>query len=54
MTADNKHQADRQLSEILGRVKYIGPEPTPSEDEIMDMAVAEVRTARAERAKGRS
>ncbi len=43
--------ADQQLDEILGRVKYIGPAPPPSEDEAMDMVVREIRAARA---KGRS
>jgi hypothetical protein len=39
-------KVDQQLDEILGRVKYIGPEPPPSEDETMDMAVDEVCAVR--------
>ena len=35
-------QADQQLDEILSRVKYIGPQPPPSEDEVMDMVVDEI------------
>jgi hypothetical protein len=52
VTTDSQRQANHQLDEILGRVKYIGPEPPPSEDEAMDMVVAEIRAAR--RAKDRS
>jgi hypothetical protein len=48
MTADRQRRADRQLDEILGRVKYIGSEPPPSEDEVMDMVVHEIRAVRAE------
>jgi hypothetical protein len=46
-------QADSQLDAILSRVKYIGPESPPSEDEVMDMVIDEVRAVRAERGKGR-
>lgn len=46
-------QTEPQLDEILGRVKYVGQEPPPSEDETMDMAVDEVRAVRAERGKRR-
>ena len=35
-------QADQQLDEILNRVQYIGPQPPPSEDEVMDMVVDEI------------
>lgn len=46
--------ADRQLERILSRVRYVGPKPAPTEDEIMDLAVSEVRTVRAKRAQSRS
>jgi len=54
VTVIDRAEADRQLGAILSRVKYIGPEPPPSEDEMMDMVVEEVRAVRAEHAKGRS
>ncbi len=41
---------DRSLDEIMGRVKYIGPEPPP-EGEIMDAAAKAVRRVRDEQAK---
>src|ERR1051325_9932182 len=47
-------EADRQVGAILNRVKYVSPEPPPSEDEMMDMVVEEVRSVRAKHAKGRS
>lgn len=46
MTADSQRQADQQLAEILGRVRYIGQEPPPSEDEAMEMVVEEIRATR--------
>ena len=54
VTVIDRAEADRQLGAILSRVKYIGPEPPPSEDEMMDMVVEEVRAVRAEHTKGRS
>jgi AbrB family looped-hinge helix DNA binding protein len=54
VTVVDRAEADRQLDAILNRVKYVGPEPPPSEDEVMDMVVDEVREVRAEHAKGRS
>jgi AbrB family looped-hinge helix DNA binding protein len=54
VTVIDRAEADRQLDAILGRVKYVGPEPPPSEDEVMDMVADEVREVRAEHAKGRS
>ena len=47
MTAD---KAGRQLNQILRRVKYVGPEPPPSEDEIMEIVVEEIRAGRAAKA----
>ena len=49
---------DRRLKEILSRVKWIGPGPEPSEDELMEMVVEDIHAMRAEEyaksAKGRS
>jgi hypothetical protein len=39
-------RAGQQLDDILSRVKYIGPEPRSTEDEVMDMVVDQIgRTA---------
>src|SRR4051794_31493385 len=50
----DRAEADRQLDAILSRVKYVGPEPEPSEDEVMDMIVEEIRAVRDRYAKSRS
>lgn len=52
VTVVDRAEADRQLSAILSRVKYIGSEPPP-EDEIMDAAAEEARAVRPHHAKGR-
>jgi AbrB family looped-hinge helix DNA binding protein len=54
VTVIDRAGADRQLDQILSRVKYIGPEPEPSEDEVMDMVVDEIRAVRERHAKSRS
>jgi len=54
VTVIDRAEADRQLDAILSRVNYVGPEPPPSEDEMLDMAAEEVRTVRARHAKSRS
>ena len=54
VTVVDRAEADRQLGAILSRVKYVGPEPLPSEEEMMDIAAEEVHAVRAEHAKGRS
>lgn len=54
VTVVDRSEADRRLDAILSRVKYIGPQPEPAEDEVMDMVVDEIRTVRAGYAKGRS
>ena len=54
VTVIDRAEADRQLDAILSRIKYIGPEPPPSEEEMMDLVVDEVRKVRTEHAKGRS
>ena len=46
--------ADRRLDSILARVRYAGPQPAPSEDEVMDLVVEEIRAVRAGHAKNRS
>ena len=53
VTVVDRGEADRQLDTILSRVKYIGSQPEPSEDEVMDMVVDEIRAVRDEHAKGR-
>src|SRR3954454_15294855 len=50
----DRAQADRQLDRILSRVRYVGPEPAPTEDEVMDAAAEEVRIVRAKHAESRS
>ena len=42
--------ANRQLDAILGRVRYIGAMPQPTEDEIMERVVAEIDGLRAKKA----
>ena|ERR1051325_2374206 len=54
VTVIDRAQADRQLDRILSRVRYVGPEPEPTEDEVMDLAVDEVRTVRGKHAQSRS
>jgi hypothetical protein len=36
-------EADRRLGNILSRVKYIGPQPEPTENEVIGVAVDAVR-----------
>jgi AbrB family looped-hinge helix DNA binding protein len=54
VTVIDRAEADRQLDKILSRVTYTGPEPEPSEDEVMDMVVDEIRAVRDKHAKSRS
>src|SRR3954452_17013955 len=54
VTVVDRAEADRQLDAILSRVKYVGPTPEPSEGEVMDMVVEEVRAVRGKYAKSRS
>jgi AbrB family looped-hinge helix DNA binding protein len=54
VTVVDRAEADRQLDDILSRVKYVGPEPEPSEDEVMDMVIEEIRALRGKYAKSRS
>jgi hypothetical protein len=53
MTSDGQRQTDRQLDDILSRVRYIGPQPEPSEDAVMDMVLDQIRAVRAKQAKTR-
>src|SRR5437667_4808196 len=46
VTVVDRAEADRQLAKILSRVTYVGPEPEPAEDEVMDMVVDEIRAVR--------
>ena len=43
--------ADRELEAILSRVRYVGPEPEPSEDEVGDLVNREIHAIRAQHAK---
>jgi AbrB family looped-hinge helix DNA binding protein len=54
VTVIDRAEADRRLDAILGRVRYVGPEPLPSEDEMMDTVVDEIRARRGKHAKGRT
>ena len=54
VTVVDRAEADRQLDRILSRVRYVGPKPKPSEDQLMDIVAGEVRSVRAGHAKGRS
>src|SRR3954463_16236691 len=54
VTVIDRAEADRQLNAILSRVEYVGPEAEPSEDEVMDMVVEEIRAVRDKHAKSRS
>jgi AbrB family looped-hinge helix DNA binding protein len=54
VTVVDRAEADRQLDVILSRVKYVGQEPEPSEDELMDVVVSEIRAVRDKYAKSRS
>ena len=50
-TLDRRHppKADAELDTILNRVKWVGPGPEPSEDEVMDLVNDEIHALRAER-----
>jgi antitoxin MazE len=54
VTVVDRAEADRQLDAVLSKVKYVGPEPEPSEDEAMDLIVEEIRAVRHKHAKSRS
>ena len=54
VTVLDRADADRQLDRILSRVKYVGPEPEPSEEEVMETVVDEIRAIRAKHAKSRT
>lgn len=54
VTVLDRAAADRRLTQILSRVEYTGPEPKPSEDEVMDRVADEIRSTRRKYAKGRT
>lgn len=41
MKADkpSARSSDPELDDVLGQVRYIGPEPAPTEDDIMEMII---------------
>ena len=53
-TNPRSDRTDEQLDAILKRVKWTGPGPEPSEDEVLDMANAAVHAFRARRAQDSS
>ena len=50
----DRAEAWDDLGAILDRVKWVGPGPEPSEDEIMDAVVDEIHAMRADHDQGRS
>ena len=54
VTVIDRAQADRKLDKILSRVEYTGPKPEPSEDEVMDSVIEEIRAVRDKHAKSRT
>ncbi len=46
----DRAEADRQLDQILSRVKWIGPAPQPSDDELMELVVDEIHALREDHA----
>jgi len=44
----DREVAWQQLFDAMNSVKYVGPEPEPSEDETMDMIVDEIHAMRSE------
>ena len=48
----SRDEADRKLREILSRVKYIGPEPPPSADELAGEIADIIRHDDADNAEG--
>jgi AbrB family looped-hinge helix DNA binding protein len=54
VAAIDREQAWRKVREAQASVRYIGPEPEPSDDELMDMVNEEVHELRAEHAKSGS
>ena len=48
----NREEAERQLDEILSRVKYTGPEPMPSVDELTGEIADIIHDMRRENAEG--
>ena len=45
-------EADRQLSDLLSRVKYTGAEPMPSEDKLVEEVAGIIHDMRRDNAEG--
>ena len=43
----DRAETDRQLDQILSRVRYVGSEPEATEDEVMETVVESIRAVRA-------
>jgi AbrB family looped-hinge helix DNA binding protein len=54
VAAIDRAEAWRKIREAQASVRYVGPEPEPSDDELMDMVNEEVHEMRAEHAKSGS
>ena len=50
ITVVDQSKADRELEAILSRVKYVGPEPRPSEEEVAELVNREIQAYRAHHA----
>ena len=51
VSVTSSDQADRELDAILARVKWAGPEPRPSEDELMEAIVEDIHATRRDLAR---
>lgn len=55
VSAVDREAAWQRVLEALETVRYVGPKPEPSEDEVMDMVLEEIHALRRENEeKGRS
>ena len=48
----DRDKTDQNLDEVLSRVKYVGPQPAPSEEEILSNVVDIIHQMRRENAEG--
>ena len=48
----DRDKTDQKLEEILSRVKYTGPQPAPSEDEVLSDVVDIIHRMRSQNAEG--
>src|SRR3954471_23959775 len=51
IAVSDRAKADRELEAILSRLKYVGPEPEPSEDEVGELVNREIHAIRTAHAK---